>query len=395
MSELINNRQIDLKKLIKKIHNGMPLAEAKEEFKTKFGNISTDEIVALEQNLVDEGLPIEEIQSLCDVHAALFNGSISDIHKRKELVETKGHPAKVFKDENDMIHKLIEEEIKVNLYKEDETSFLMLRLGIERLMEVDKHYARKENLFFPGLEKRGITSIPKVMWGVDNEIRASLKSIKSLLDMKDSSHKEIYNLIEKVIEKIEDMIIKENNILLPKLAETLNMVDWYKAADGAEEFGYFLNKPVEAFAGQKPEEPTKKIIDGEIPFDAGSLSQLQLNSILNTLPLDLTFIDNFGNVKYFTKGKERIFPRPDSVIGRHVSMCHPPKSVHIVEEIVNSFISGEKDNEDFYINMGKKFVYIRYFAVRDKDNNYLGTLEITQDIKSIRELEGEKRLVSK
>ncbi|MCK5731790.1 MAG: DUF438 domain-containing protein, partial [Tenericutes bacterium] len=355
-----------------------------------------DEIVALEQNLVDEGMPIEEIQSLCDIHAAVFDGSISDIHRREELVDTVGHPANVLKVENDKIHELIEEEIKIYLYKEDGTSYLMLRLGIERLMQIDKHYARKENLFFPGLEKRGITSIPKVMWGVDDEIRSMLKKIKSLLDEKGRDIKAISKLIELAIVKIEDMIIKENNILLPKLAETLNMNDWVKADMGSDEIGYFLEKPKKTWIDKKQKiEIKENAVEGEVYFDAGSLSGLELNSILNTLPLDMTFVDKDGNVKYFTKGKERIFPRTLSVIGRHVSMCHPPKSVHIVEAIVESFRNGEKDNEDFYINMGGMFVYIRYYAVRDKESNYLGTIEVTQNIKPIRDLEGEKRLMSK
>lgn len=133
-------------------------------------------------------------------------------------------------------------------------------------------------------------------------------------------------------------------------------------------------------------------INGAIPFDAGSLTPEEINSILNTLPLDMTFVDADDKVKYFTQGKERIFDRPKTIIGREVKNCHPPKSVHIVEQIVEDLKSGKKDNEDFWIKMGKVFVYIRYFAVRNKKGDFLGTLEITQNIKPITELEGEKRL---
>jgi len=132
-----------------------------------------------------------------------------------------------------------------------------------------------------------------------------------------------------------------------------------------------------------------------IQFGAGSLSQTEVNALLNTLPLDMTFVDKEGNVKYFSQGKERIFDRPSTIIGRHVSMCHPPSSVHVVEEIIECFESGRKDNEDFWIRMKDMFVYIRYFAVRDPSGDFLGTLEITQNIKPITELQGEKRLVSK
>lgn len=403
MSELINNskiRQEQLKQLIQQIHKGMPLDEAKAIFKRDFKEISTDEIVAMEQALVDEGMSIDEIQSLCDVHAAVFDGSISDIHKRKDVTDIPGHPAKVFKDENDRLLVLVEEEIKPLLGKTDNMSHLMLRIGTERLMEIFKHYERKEYLFFPGLEKKNITSIPKVMWGVDDEIRNQLKDVKKKLDSKEVDLKRLKEEYDIVLVKIVDMVTKENNILLPKLSETLSLYDWIKADQGSEEIGYFLEKPKESWA-VKPEDKikektTKESINvGEIGFDAGSLNQVELNSILNTLPLDMTFVDKDGKVKYFTQGTERIFVRPLTIIGRHVSMCHPPQSVDIVEEIIESFRTGKKDHEDFYINMGTMFVYIRYFAVRDKEKNYLGTLEITQNIKPIRELEGEKRLLKK
>ena len=144
---------------------------------------------------------------------------------------------------------------------------------------------------------------------------------------------------------------------------------------------------------EKQEETVNQ--DGEIKFDAGSLVPEEVNAILNTIPLDMTFVDKNDKVKYFTQGKERIFERPRTSIGREVSMCHPPQSVHIVEQIVDDLRSGRKDNEDFWIKMGPMFVYIRYFAVRNKEGEFLGTLEVTQNIKPILELEGEKRLMSK
>lgn len=404
MSELINNskiRQEQLKALIKKIHNGMSLDEAKAVFKRDFGEITTEEIVALEQSLVEEGMAVSDIQSLCDVHAAVFDGSISDIHTPKNITDIPGHPAKVFRDENTKVIHLIDKEIAPYLGRNDGTSLLMLRLGIERLMEISKHYARKEYLFFPGLEKKNITSIPKVMWGVDDEIRTMLKDIKKQLDNKDTVLVSINPAIEAALTKVRDMVTKENNILLPKLAETLSYYDWIKADQGSAEIGYFLEAPTESWAKvdtpqvlkEKTEDENKTSGKKDVVFDAGTLLPEEINAILNTLPLDMTFVDKDGHVKYFTQGKERIFSRPKSIIGRHVSMCHPPKSVHIVEAIVESFKSGKKDHEDFYIHMGPKFVYIRYFAIRNKNGDYLGTLEITQDIQPIQALEGEKRLV--
>jgi len=139
------------------------------------------------------------------------------------------------------------------------------------------------------------------------------------------------------------------------------------------------------------EEPSN---EGYIEFDAGFMTPEEINAILNTVPYDMTFVDKDGAVKYFTMGKDRIFPRPRTVIGRQVKNCHPPASVHVVEKIVEDFKSGKKDHEDFWIHMGPRYVLIRYYAVRNSKGEYLGTLEVTQDIRPIQEITGEKRLVS-
>jgi DUF438 domain-containing protein len=302
----------------------------------------------------------------------------------------------VLRSENNRIQDVIDTEITPYINNTDKTSILMLTIGLERLSEISKHYARKENLLFPGLEKRGITSIPKVMWGVDNEIRQSIKELISQLRSINSNLDDRTFLLKKTISRIEDMIIKENNILLPLLSDTLSLYDWILADEGSAEIGYFLEAPTESWK-QGTTSSTPKVeetlIEGDVVFDAGILNPVELNAILNTIPFDMTFIDKDGHVKYFTQGKERIFDRPKTILGRHVSMCHPPQSVHVVDAIVNSFKSGEKDHEDFWIDFHNMFVHIRYYAIRDKNNQYIGTLEVTQDIKPIRDLQGEKRLM--
>lgn len=397
MSEFINNRQEQLKNLIKEIHNGLELNKAKKIFKEKFGTISTEEITSMEHSLIEGGMPVEEVQKLCDVHAAVFEGSITDIHRSKDITDVPGHPANVLLEENKRIQTLVDEEIKPYYDKQDKTSLLMIRIGFERLSEIGKHYSRKENLFFPGLEKRGVTSIPKVMWGVDNQIRESIKNIISTVMEPNLDYQELLSLIKITVTRVEDMIMKENNILLPLLSDTLSLYDWILADDGSQEIGYFLEAPKASWKkGQTSEEETQdeEINDSnEVRFDAGTLLPEEINAILNTIPFDMTYIDKSGHVKYFTQGEERIFDRPKTIIGRHVSMCHPPQSVHIVDAIVTSFKNGEKDHEDFWIDFKKMFVHIRYYAIRDKNGEYLGTLEVTQDIKPIKDLQGEKRLM--
>jgi DUF438 domain-containing protein len=400
MSEFIDNnkkqRQKMLKDIIKKIHDGMELVEAKALFKKHFEEVSTEEITQMEQSLIEEGMAIEEVQRLCDVHASVFEGSISDIHRPKELADIEGHPVNVFMNENDRILSVIETEIKPFESLSSDTDILMIRIGFERLSEITHHYARKENLFFPSLEKKGITSPPKVMWAIDNEIRAEIKYILQTLSKGVFDKEALKNSIKANITKVVDMVTKENNILVPMLIEHITFYNWVLIDQESQEMNYFLEKPKVSWAKgpvKDSENEAVKKVDGEIEFDAGSLTQIELNAILNTAALDMTFVDKDGHVKYFTSGKERIFDRPSTIIGRHVNMCHPPQSVHVVEEIVRRFKAGEKDVEDFWINMGKMFVMIRYFAIRDKEGNYLGTLETTQNIKPLRDLTGEKRLL--
>ena len=401
MSEFINNRQQKLKEIIRGLHSGTSLDEAKALFKANFDEVTTAEISQMEQALIKEGMQVDEIQKLCDVHAAVFEGSISDIHSFGDHTKIKGHPVQVFFEENARIEKLISEEIEPYLSQSGKTAELMLRVGYDRLKEIHHHYARKEYLMFPKLEKNGITAPPKVMWGVDDEIRAEIKEIIRQLGEIDHDEAHVRKLIQANILRVRDMVFKENNILMPLLLENMNFFDWVIVDSSSEEIGWFLEKPKESWKQERPKdinEPVPPKVEstvGSVPFDAGSLTFEEVNHMLNVLPFDMTFVDKDGFVKYFTQGKERIFDRPKTIIGRHVSMCHPPASVHIVEEIVESFRSGRKDNEDFFFFFKDMFVYIRYFAVRDKDNNYLGTLEITQNIKPIRDLEGEKRLVSK
>jgi len=400
MSEFINNvskeRKEALKKLIKRLHAGEDFESVKADFESQFSEVSTEEISAMEASLIEDGMQVEEIQKLCDVHANVFGGSISDIHGLS-LTKEEGHPLQVLKAENERIEQLIQEEIEPYLKKEGDQPVLMLRIAFDRLSEINKHYARKEQLFFPYLERKDITAPPKVMWGVDDDIRAMIKAVQTKLNEPGTKVKDVLEDAKKAIKEVREMIFKEDTILSPLLEENLNLYNFITIAENSDEVGYFLEAPKKKFeqAGEDvPEEETKTTNkDGEVPIGAGSLSLEQLEAVMNTLPLDLTFVDSEGHVKYFTQGEERIFDRPATIIGRHVNQCHPPSSVHIVEEIVESFRTGKKDNEDFWIQMKDKMIHIRYFAVRNKQGEYLGTLEFTQDISPLRALEGEKRLI--
>jgi hypothetical protein len=399
MSEFINNqtlRQNKLKELILKLHDGEDFDKVKAEFEDHFSDVTATEITQMETALVMDGMPVEHIQKLCDVHAAVFRGTIEEIHQVRKDEDMPGHPVHTLKLENEATQKFLGENVYPLLEDLDEDKLTQLKEAFIKLKGIDKHYARKENLIFPYMESAGITAPPKVMWGVDDEIRANIKSTINLINS-NASLEEIYETAKDAVHGITEMIYKENSILIPMVLDELSDDQWQQVLDSSDEFGYFLITPDNQWNSATKEtskESISKNVDGMVQFDAGALTPEQINSLLNTLPLDMTFVDAEGKVRYFSQGKERIFARPKTIIGREVSNCHPPASVHVVEQIVEDLESGKKDNEDFWIQMGDQFVYIRYFAVRNNEGKFLGVLEVTQNIKPIQGITGEKRLMS-
>jgi hypothetical protein len=405
MSELINNRedrQRKLKEMIMQLHEGATVEEVREQFAELISGVEASEITEMEQALVNEGMPVEEIQRLCDVHASVFKGSIEEIHAIEETEEL-GHPLNTFMLENREIESVIKSEIlpTLELVKKNQepNKIEILKMAWMKFSTIDRHYARKENLVFPYMEKYKMTAPPQVMWGVDDEVREGIKKIRELLENQVDDWGVVEELILETTEKALEMIFKEENILFPMIIEKMSLDEWKVVEESSAEIGFTLLKVVDRWKPQHDEKieskgEVKSSNDKHIQFDAGSLTSEELNSILNTIPFDMTFVGVDDRVKYFTQGKQRIFDRSKTIIGRQVKYCHPPKSVHIVEEIVKDLKSGKKDHEEFWIRLGDMFVHIRYYAVRSKTGDYLGTLEVSQNIKPITELEGEKRLVA-
>jgi DUF438 domain-containing protein len=400
MSEQINNRQYRqevIKSIISQLHEGKTVDQVKQQFEEAFKDVSATEISEAEQALIAEGLPISEVQRLCDVHAAVFKGSIEEIHQSSDKSLIPGHPANILKRENRFIEEIINTKINPLLNKSPkEIDLDTLSAALEHLKGVDIHYLKKENLLFPYMERYGITGPPKVMWGVDDEIRAEIKEVLNHLSDKHDITDDFIEKVTSLVDSIKEMIFKEENILLPMLMETLTQDEWKKISDESGQFGFLIDditkwdpKPEE----QEQVEQEKKEA-GVITMPTGVLKFEEVIRLLDTLPLDITFVDKNDIVKYFSQGSERIFHRTKAIIGRDVANCHPPASVNVVEKIVEDFKNGTKNHEDFWINMGDKFVLIRYFAVRSETGEYLGVLEVTQDIKPIQEIKGEKRLVS-
>ena len=399
MSQEINNRERRkeaIKNTLRLLHEGKSVEEVQGIFQEAFDGVAASEISAAEQALISEGLPVAEVQRLCDVHSAVFKGSIEEIHAPSDVSQIPGHPAHTIKAENAAITAQINERIRPLLarVKEGSLSPQALLPEIGALLSIDLHYSRKENLLFPYLEQHGITAPPKVMWGVDDEIRALLKNSAKLAAQASA---ETAEKLSEALTRVEEMIFKEENILIPMLIDTLSPEEWSSVARESGEIGFTMieTPPVwQSKAAPAAQAAPTAPAAGSVQLPTGFLSLTELTRLLDTLPVDITFVGADDTVRYFSQGSERMFPRTKAIIGRNVANCHPPASVHIVEGIVNDFKSGKKDHEDFWIPLGDKFVYIRYFAVRDEAGAYLGVLEVTQDIKPIQAIEGEKRLVS-
>ena len=351
---MVGNRE-KLKELLRKLHEGEEVEKIKEQFKDLLKNIPPLEIPLIEQELMAEGVSVEEIAKMCDIHVELFREAISE----KTGYIPKGHPLHTLYMENDMITK----DAKIlNLYAGD--------LNAENLKSLEElaeglpmigitHYTREEMLLFPYLERRGITAVPSTLWRKHDECRAKIKPS----DEWKPEAKPIHPY------ELKGGITSEQISNLPEEIKAI-----------------LKNKALE-------QDVYKTMREGDIKLDTGYLLPQEINAIFKTIPGGITFIDKDNRVRFFSGS--RMFKRTESVLGRPVQFCHPPKSVHIVNKILQEFKEGKRDSAEFWIKVGKKFVFIRYFPVHGKNGEYLGTLEFEQDITEIKNLEGEKRLLEK
>ncbi|MDF2947327.1 MAG: hypothetical protein K0S51_2006 [Bacillales bacterium] len=410
MSELINNReqlhttnptqrQKILEKIFVGLYNGESLEDVKALFEKEIGKVTLDEVSQLSllqrDILESKNLSKDEIQNLSDAHMSILKGNIESAQTPED---EPGHPIHTFKLENRELEKLINTSLKPHLNKfiqeDNDINRFKLLEDCNLLLDIDKHYVRKEHLIFPYLEKYGITGPSTNMWRIDDFIRDAIKELKNALVGYDGNKNFISEKADFIITQVIEMIYREENILFPMCMSNFTEDEWIKVAHESDEIGYCLTYPVVQWKPERSELNIKAMSEGYIKLATGILSLTQLELLLNHLPVDMTFIDENDIVRYFSHGKERIFPRTKAIIGRTVQNCHPPKSAHVVEELLNDFKLGKKENEDFWIRFKDKYVYIRYFAIRDENGKYLGTLEFTQNIDPIQAIQGEKRILS-
>ncbi len=402
MSELFANRKSILKELIKALHAGAHPDEVKERFKEALEDIGPQEISKVEEELIEEGMPREEVRKLCDVHLAVFRESL----EREKTLASVGHPIYILMEEHKVILQTATELKDIAQKTKEAKDFTSVSREMEQLRHIEEHlkdseshHVREENVLFPYLEKHGVTQPPAIMWMEHDEIRETKKGLYKLIDEYQSmAFSDFTKQLEEAATSLANLfsshVYKENNILYPTALKVITEREWKNAREQFDELGYCCFTPKEAIGEKAKGAEEVKEQEGETALATGSMTKEELEAVLNALPVDITFVDKEDTVRYFNQPKERLFPRTKAVIGRKVQQCHPQKSIHLVNQILSDFKTGKRDSAEFWINLKEKKVYIRYFAVRNKAGRYLGTLEATQDITEIKKIEGEKRLLN-
>jgi DUF438 domain-containing protein len=404
MSELIDNRAQrvrTLKTIIKTLHAGAPQDEVRQNLKDLVRQTDYSEIMAMEQELIAEGMPVSEIQGMCDLHSQVT---------REVMVQltpaplAPGHPVDTFRRENEALRESLarmQEAMNrvLELGEEDDPkpAVLAWRQCVNELQDVDKHYQRKEHLLFTCLERHGFTGPSKVMWAKDDENREFLKDLSASLRESSITATECQLLASTTgaaaVNALTEMIYKEEHILFPICLQRFTADEWAEIWASSPRYGWCLVEPREGYRPQLAPEHSQTAAKDGVMLPTGNLALEQLTAIFSTLPVDLTFVDADDRVAFFSEGPSRVFARSRAIIGRKVQNCHPPRSVDVVDRILSDFREGRQNVAEFWIQFTGRFVHIRYFAVRDGAGQYLGTLEVTQDVGRIRALEGERRLL--
>jgi uncharacterized protein len=405
-----------LKAIIDKLAAGASPASVKKEFHELIKDADAVEVAALEQSLIEGGLPVEEVQRLCDVHADIFKAGLERGEKAQGM---SGHPVHSYLAENKEARK----RVRALSLAAWTGGLDALKSAVSGLKPIIVHYTRKENQLFPYLERSGFTGPSKVMWGKHDEIRGVFRELDAALAAGDA--KAARAKARDLGRRVRMMIFMEEKILLPNALKRLSDEDWAQLRRGEDAIGFAWIRPgaeydpalvgrasasaqpsaggayagfnaaVEAAIAKAGESRKTAQASGAdaIPLSVGALPLDFLDRILKSLPVDISFVDADDKVMYYSDSPHRVFPRSPAIIGRSVQNCHPHSSVAVVEKILKAFKDKEKDKADFWIEMNGRFIIISYKPLYDDAGAYLGTLEMSWDATDIRALEGQRRLL--
>lgn len=387
----------------------LSLEEARQQMQTQVGSITPIEFAYAEQRFnppgdVDE-CRTESLKSIFDVFGDTLKIEIPQLPE--------GHPVQTYYREDRALREVIDQmkALQAQTFIKNPWCELM-----EQLSQIQIHYARKQNQLYAYLERKGFNHPATTMWTYDDHNRDLIKAARALLEA--DRYDEFLAALPRIYEDVLDLISKEETILLPVALSMISEEEFLQMRAGDDEIGYCLIAPPTGFRPVVPATPAPAARDAETPAPEGFAAELQalldkyrptasevldvaqgkltleqINLLYQHMGVDFSYVDENDRVRFYSDTKHRVFPRSAGVIGREVKHCHPPKSVHLVEEIIEKFRSGEKDFVEFWINKPGVFIYITYTAVRDKEGNYRGVLEMMQDCTHIRSLEGSRTLL--
>lgn len=386
MSEM--NRVIRLAGYVKGLQSNENGVELYEKYKNDIENVKTQEAFEVFKILLDEGTKPNEILVFLDKVINAFYKSLSSY--KFDMPRNDNFLKDMYLENESLVKKT--DEIKEILR---ETDLLIKKEKIkDKVIELEgfnEHYLKKENILFPYMEKAAPKfEGTKIMWSLHDVVRNLLKTTKETLQNENSTAQQVNIAVANLFFGILGLKKKEELILFPAACEVLSENDWYEIHKQSLEYGFPFIKKTNNVEYAKVNE---KFSNGVFKTETGELTFEEIALIFNNLPVDMTFVDEANKVRYFTNPKDRIFPRSPAIIGRNVNNCHPPESVHIVEEIIESFKIGKENSAKFWINVKGKMILIQYFALRDGEGTYKGVLEVSQDITEIKSLDGERRLL--
>ena len=388
-----------LRMLVMQLREGGP-GTRERSFRRLMEDLDPFEVEMAEGELAKEGWTSDDVMVLCDAHARYM----SDITEDEEaLLEMPGHP----------IHALMEEHVYILTEMEasrDSAGRLARGEGgpadRERVVnleaffdEAQKHFQREENVLFPYLERHGVTGPPARMWAEHDVLRRKEKEIAALARRLEAGEDDVIDRLMCSLAQLSSLLnahfYKENHVLFPQALNVIDVLEWNEMRRQFDEIGLCSFVPHHAQIGFRTIMPTEPAVTraGEVVLPTGRLSAEEVEMLLNALPVEITYVGEDDRVRYFSTPAQRLFVRTEAVIGRQVQNCHPQKSVHVVQRIVEDFKSGAREEAEFWIDMAGKKVHIRFRPLRDRDGNYRGVVEVVQDVTGIKELKGEKRLL--
>ncbi|MGN0072150.1 MAG: DUF438 domain-containing protein [Atopobiaceae bacterium] len=384
-------REEELASFVSRLSAGEDLESVRADFVRDFSEVSAEEIAHAEQKLIEGGVPVPEVQKLCDVHSALFHGRTEEECTLSNLTPNalpQGHPVSILKLENTGLEQVLD-MLDTALIAKDADA---VKHGLESLRDLRKHYAKKEELLMPPLYEAGFTGPSDVMWGVDDEIVHELSALSRSWDEETAAS--LTPRLQKLLARIREMIYKEEQILFPLCQENFDKDTWYQVYRDLPDFGWaFIASAPKWLDGEvweklEAKKESSASEDGYVTLPTGKLTVSQLAMILKLLPVDLTFVDAEDHTQFFTN-EGKVFARPLSCLGREVWSCHPPRVQPIVHSLIADFKSGTRDSMEVWMPKEGVPTRVQYLAVRAEDGTYQGTLEIVQQFADIQEkLEG-------